>query len=50
VDVLERPAAIRIAIALDDRDRLGDSFVGLDAGLPQVLEPAQDVVEVPGRE
>ena len=29
VDVLERPAAVGIAIALDDPDRLGDALVGL---------------------
>ena len=30
VDVLERPAAVGIPIALDDADRLGDALVGLD--------------------
>src|SRR5258708_624429 len=50
VDVLKRPAAVGIATALDDPDRLGDALVGLDAGIAQVLKPAQDVVEIPGRE
>src|SRR5439155_19232953 len=49
-DVLERPAAVGIPIALDGLDRLGDALVGLVAGVAQVVEPAQDVVEVPVRE
>src|SRR5712691_1540107 len=50
VDVLERPPAVGIPVALDDADRLLDALVGRDAGVAQVLQPAQDVVEVPGRE
>src|SRR5213594_3194061 len=42
-DVLERPAAVGIPIARD-------GLVGLVAGVAQVVEPAQDVVEVPVRE
>ena len=50
VDVLERPAAVGIAIVLDDSDRLGHALVGPDLGVAQVVEPAQDVVVPPGRE
>jgi hypothetical protein len=50
VDVPERPPAVGIPIALDDPDRLGDALVGLDVGVAQVLESAQDVVVIPVRE
>src|SRR5207244_8745722 len=46
VDVLERPPPVGIPIALDDRDRLRDSLVR-PASVAQVVEPAQDVVEIP---
>ena len=36
VDVLERPPAVGIPIALDDPDRLGNAFLGLDLGAAQV--------------
>src|SRR6185369_6578442 len=50
VDVLERPPAVRIPMALDDADGLGDALVGLDPRVAQVIEAAQDVVVPPGRE
>ena len=48
--VLERPPAVGIPVVLDDPDRLGDALLGLDLGAAQVFQPAQDVVEIPGRE
>lgn len=50
MDVLKRPAAIGIAVAFDDPDRLGDAIVGLETGVSQVVEAAKDVVVLPGRE
>src|SRR5205814_5285023 len=48
--VLARPAALHVPVAPDDGDRLGDALVGSIARVAQVVEPAQDVVEVPVRE
>jgi hypothetical protein len=42
--VLERPAAIRVALRRHDLDRLCDAPVRRDLRAAQVLEPAQDVV------
>ena len=46
---IEEPPAIGLARALDDVDRLGQAFVQ-DAGVAEVVERAQDVVVVVGRE
>ena len=43
-DVLERPTTGGIALALDDRDRVGEPLVGRDAGVAQVVQRAKDVV------
>ena len=48
--VLQEPAAVGAALRLDDADRLGDPLVRRDACLPQVVEPAQDIVVPPVRE
>ena len=50
MDDPERPSAVREPVALDDPDRLGDALVGLEPGIAQVVQPAQDVVVPPGRE
>src|SRR5215213_8524472 len=50
VDILERPSAVWIAIPLDDANCLGDALVRRVAGVPEVVEGAQNVVEVPVRE
>src|SRR5579863_7601777 len=44
---LERPSTLIVALRCDDLDRLGDAFVRLHAGAPQVLEPPQQVVMPP---
>src|SRR4051794_31541707 len=50
VDVLEQPAAVGISLGVDDRDRLGGALIGRLARVAEVVEAAQNVVEVPGRE
>lgn len=45
---VEWPAAVLVAACDDDLDGLLDAAVRLDAGFPQIIEPAQDVV-VPKR-
>ena len=44
------PSAVSVPIAFDDSDRLSDALVACDLGAAQVLERAQHVIEVPGRE
>src|SRR6185369_6978861 len=46
----ERPAAVGIAVALDDGDRLLDTLVAREPRVTQVVEPAQDVEVPPVRE
>src|SRR4051812_32644901 len=50
VHVLQRPAAVGATVPLDNAKRLVEAFLTLDAGVTQVVEPTQDVVEVPVRE
>src|SRR6266496_2430214 len=48
--VLQRPAAIRVALGRDEVDRLGHTRVRRDPRAAQVLEPTQHVVVVAGWE
>src|SRR5437762_1103516 len=49
--VLELPAPVRVSALLDDFDGLGQPRIGrVPIGRSKVLEAAQEVVEVPGRE
>src|SRR5438105_2546142 len=48
--VLEWPSALGVALGPDVVDRLGHAVIGRHAGVAQVFEPAQDVVEVVGWE
>src|SRR5712671_286706 len=42
--ILERPAAIRIALGLDQVDRLGQPLIGSGAGGAQIVETSEHVV------
>src|SRR6266542_5076652 len=50
MSILGAPATFGVALGSDDFDSLRDSLLRRHAGVPQVLQPAQDVVEVPGWE
>src|SRR5712692_7387388 len=50
VRILQGPASVFGSLALDEIDRLGPPVVRFDARTLHVLEPAQNVVEVAGRE
>ena len=45
---VEGPAAVLVAAPGDDSDGVTDAAVGLESGISQIIEPAQDVV-VPKR-
>ena len=47
---VQGPAAVLVAALLDDLDRLGEARVGGDAGAAQVVQAAQDVIVIAGRE
>jgi hypothetical protein len=42
--MLQGPAAVGIALRLNEADRLGDPFIWCNARFPQVVEPVEDVV------
>ena len=48
--ILKAPSAVGVALRLDEGDRLRDSIVRNDVGGAQVVETAQNVVVVTGRE
>ncbi len=41
---IEGPSAILVAARKDDLDSFVHSVVGFDAGVAQIVEPAQDVI------
>src|SRR5207245_378057 len=50
MNILQEPSSVLASLAFDQVDRLGTPLVRLDTRAPQVVEPAQHVIEVAGRE
>ena len=50
VGVFEEPAAVGLALAFNELDRFGHARVGLPTGCAEIIERAEDVVVVAGRE
>ena len=50
VRVIEEPSTIGLPPALDDAHGISQTYVGLNTGVPEVVERSEDVVVVAGRE
>ena len=48
--VIEEPSTIGLPPTLDDLHGIPDAHVGLNTGVPEVVERTEDVVAVAGRE